>query len=92
MQIEYKGTKIAKRSCNLKMRQSITYAIVASSMTFMIVLLLVKQSKWSKDVREAMNNLYNQNINEITVGKLTSDVSRIIASQPYYKTLCEQDK
>ena len=74
------------------MRQSITYAIVASSMTFMIVLLLVKQSKWSKDVREAMNNLYNQNINEITVGKLTSDVSRIIASQPYYKTLCEQDK
>ena len=74
------------------MRQSIIYAIVASSMTFMIVLLMVKQSKWSKDVREAMNNLYNQNINEITVGKLTSDVSRIIASQPYYKTLCEQDK
>ena len=74
------------------MRQSIIYAIVASSMTFMIVLLLVKQSKWSKDVREAMNNLYNQNINEIIVGKLSPDVSRIIASQPYYKTLCEQDK
>ena len=74
------------------MRQSTIYAIVASSMTFMIVLLLVKQSKWSKDVREAMNNLYNQDINEIAVGKLTSDVSRIIASQPYYKTLCEQDK
>ena len=74
------------------MRQSIVYAIVASSMTFMIVLLMVKQSKWSKDVREAMNNLYNQNINEVIVGKLTPDVSRIIASQPYYKTLCEQDK
>ena len=77
---------------NIKMRQSIIYAIVASSMTFMIVLLMVKQSKWSKDVREAMNNLYNQNINEIIVGKLSPDVSRIIASQPYYKTLCEQDK
>ena len=74
------------------MRQSIVYAIVASSMTFMIVLLMVKQSKWSKDVGEAMNNLYNQNINEVIVGKLTPDVSRIIASQPYYKTLCEQDK
>ena len=74
------------------MRQSIVYAIVASSMTFMIVLLMVKQSKWSKDVREAMNNLYNQNINEVIVGKLTPDVSRIIASQPYYETLCEQDK
>ena len=74
------------------MRQSIVYAIVASSMTFMIVLLMMKQSKWSKDVREAMNNLYNQNINEVIVGKLTPDVSRIIASQPYYKTLCEQDK
>ena len=74
------------------MRQSIVYAIVASSMTFMIVLLMVKQSKWSKDVREAMNNLYNQNINEVIVGKLTPDVSPIIASQPYYKTLCEQDK
>ena len=74
------------------MRQSIVYAIVASSMTFMIVLLMVKQSKWSKDVREAMNNLYNQNINEVIVGKLTPDLSRIIASQPYYKTLCEQDK
>ena len=74
------------------MRQSIIYAIVASSMTFMIVLLMVKQSKWSKDVREAMNNLYNQNINEVIVGKLTPDVSRIITSQPYYKTLCEQDK
>ena len=74
------------------MRQSIIYAIVASSMTFMIVLLMVKQSKWSKDVRKAMNNLYNQNINEVIVGKLTPDVSRIIASQPYYETLCEQDK
>ena len=74
------------------MRQLIVYAIVASSMTFMIVLLMVKQSKWSKDVGEAMNNLYNQNINEVIVGKLTPDVSRIIASQPYYKTLCEQDK
>ena len=74
------------------MRQSIIYAIVGSSMSFMIVLLMVKQSKWSKDVREAMNNLYNQNINEIIVGKLTPDVSRIIASQPYHKTLCEQDK
>ena len=74
------------------MRQSIIYAIVASSLTLMIVLLIVKQSKWSTDVREAMNSLYNQNINEIIVGKLTPDVSRIIASQPYYKTLCEQDK
>ena len=74
------------------MRQSITYAIVAFSMTFMIVLLMVKQSKWSKDVREAMNNLYNQNINDYTIEKLTPDVTRMIASQPYYKTLCEQDK
>ena len=74
------------------MRQLIVYAIVASSMTFMIVLLMVKQSKWSKDVREAMNNLYNQNINEVIIGKVTPDVSRIIASQPYYETLCEQDK
>ena len=74
------------------MRQSIIYAIVASSMTFMIVLLMVKQSKWSKDVREAMNNLYKQNINEMIVGKLIPDVSQVIATHPYYRTLCEQDK
>ena len=98
------------------MRQSTIYAIVASFITSIILLFMVKQTEWPEYEFEKSNNPHKKSSNDAILspksrrvsqiktskdnpsfrnppGSLSPpDVSRMIASQPYYKTLCEQDR
>ena len=98
------------------MRQSAIYAIVASFITFIILLFMVKQTEWPeyvfekssnphiKNSKDAISSSISRRVSQMKLSKDNSsfrnppgslsppDVTRLIASQPYYKTLCEQDR
>ena len=69
------------------MRQSTIYVIVTSCLTYVVVLFIVKQPKWSKD---ALKNFASSgplifDRDSFIKEKMLPDISSIISSQPYYK-------
>ena len=74
------------------MRQSTRYVIAISCITSVFVLVIVKQSMWSKNALEVLRKSKDVHTDNGMIAKESPDISDLISTKFYYQKLCELDR
>ena len=76
------------------MRQSTTYIIATSFLATVLLIFIIKKPDWSTNSFGLFDRKgsFDENTSSPMNGRVPTDISSLISSQPYNEKLCELDR